>query len=66
MSTEQATKYCTSRYTINAFKMEEINTDMTTQVRKCGGTGCNANSPEALVKKQMPELHSLVSSAHFM
>jgi len=44
--------------------VEKINTDITTPVRKLGGADCNANSSQALAKKQMPELHS--QSEHFM
>jgi len=38
-STKQATKYCSSCYTTDAFKMEKIYTDMTTLVRKFDSAG---------------------------
>jgi len=38
-STKQATKYCSSCYATDAFKMEKIDTDMTTLLRKSGGAG---------------------------
>jgi len=38
-STKQVTKYCSTCYTIDTFKMEKSDTGMTTPVRKFGGAG---------------------------
>jgi hypothetical protein len=43
---------------VRCLQSGEINTYITTPVRKLGGADCKANSSQAEAKKQMPELHS--------